>query len=435
MSLATSNRDGGRTNEAGHLRGVSKGLLGQVLNGLNVSQRAAGANMSVDVAIGDALINRSDGTYGHPVWNDAVYNQTIATSDGSNPRRDIIVMYIDYGQTPSTGVSNNTNGVVKITSVAGTAAGSPVDPSSATIQSAIGSGNPYIKLARVRVAAGAMSISDSVIDDLRLLAHGLEHGGWIYDTTNTWVYASSTSFTIAGTDATAQFPVGTKIALYQGGSIKYFAVASTSFSTNTTVNLDGGSSYSLTNVVIDRPAYSYEYVPTGYPFTSISTQLGGYQFVKRTTLASDGNTLDVQSLSTFKYLRVLIALQATGGTVDSNLTFNGDTAANYTSHYVVAWTGTVTNGVSLSSIPLESGTVPSGGSSLTIFDIVNVANKEKLMNSENMQGATGAATGLTVISHKSKWVNTSSAINRITVTNAGTGNILAGSEIVVLGKN
>ena len=157
MSLATSNRDGGRTNEAGHLRGVMKGILGEVMTGLSVSQRAAGTNMSVDVAIGDAVIPRSDGTYGHPAWNDAVYNQVISAADGSNPRRDIVVMYVDYGEAPSTGVSNNTNGVIKITSVSGTAAGSPTDPSDATIQSAVGSGNPFIKLARVRVAAGATS--------------------------------------------------------------------------------------------------------------------------------------------------------------------------------------------------------------------------------------------------------------------------------------
>lgn len=265
MSLATSNRDGGRTNEAGHLRGVTKGFIGQVLSGLNVSQRGAGANMSVDVAIGDALINRSDATYGHPAWNDAVYNQVIAAADGSNPRRDIVVMYIDYGQTPSTGVANNTNGVVKIKSVAGTAAGSPVDPSSATIQSSVGSGNPWIKLARVRVAAGATSISNSVIDDLRLLAVGLNQGGWVYDAVYSWVYASASTFTIAGVDATAQFPVGTKIALYQGGSLKYFYVMSSVFATNTTVTVNGGGTYTLTNVPLDRPAYSYDQTPSGYP--------------------------------------------------------------------------------------------------------------------------------------------------------------------------
>lgn len=168
MSLATSNRDGGRTSESGHLRALTKAFpAGGILAGLLASQRGAGANMSVDIAIGDAIIPRSDGTYSHPAWNDAVYNQVIATADVSNPRRDIIVMYIDYGQAPSTGVSNNTNGVVKIKSVAGTPAGSPSDPSDVAIQASVGSGNPFVKLARARVAAGASSITNSVIDDLR----------------------------------------------------------------------------------------------------------------------------------------------------------------------------------------------------------------------------------------------------------------------------
>lgn len=285
MSLATSNRDGGRTNEAGHLRGVTKGFAGQVLSGLAVSQRGAGANMSVDVAIGDAIIQRSDGTYGHPAWNDAVYNQVIAAADGSNPRRDIIVMYIDYGQTPSTGVANNTNGVVKITSVSGTAAGSPVDPSNATIQSAVGSGNPFVKLARVRVAAGATSISNSVIDDLRLMATAQPQGGWLHDTVNTWVYGSATTFTIAGVDVTAQFPVGSRIRLYQGGTVKYFTVLSSTFSTNTTVTINGGGTYTLANSPIDKPAYSYDYTPSGYP-PSIDSAVNS---VYAETLSSQGS--------------------------------------------------------------------------------------------------------------------------------------------------
>jgi hypothetical protein len=143
---------------------------GGVLQGLGVSQRGAGANMSVDIAIGDAIIPRSDATYGHPCFNDAVLNKTITTADPSNPRRDIVIMYVDYTVTPSTGVSNNTNGVVATKVVAGTPAGSPVDPSDSALQSAAGSGNPYIKLARVRVGAGVTSIGNSVIDDLRTLA-------------------------------------------------------------------------------------------------------------------------------------------------------------------------------------------------------------------------------------------------------------------------
>lgn len=167
MSLGTSNRDGGKTSESGHLRALAKIVSGDIITGLNAVQRAAGVNMSVDVQVGDAFVRRSDGTYAHPVFNDAVYNQVISAADGSNPRRDIVVIYVDYGQTPSTAVSNNTNGVVKIKVVNGTPAGSPVDPSAPTIQASVGAGNPYSILARVRVPAGQTSISNSLIDDLR----------------------------------------------------------------------------------------------------------------------------------------------------------------------------------------------------------------------------------------------------------------------------
>ena len=169
MSLGTSNRDGGKTSESGHLRALGKIVTGDVITGLNAVQRAAGINMSVDVQVGDAFVRRSDGTYAHPVFNDAVYNQVISAADGSNPRRDIVVIYVDYGETPSTAVSNNTNGVVKIKVVNGTPAGSPVDPNGAAIQASVGAGNPYSILARVRVPAGQTTISNSLIDDLRTM--------------------------------------------------------------------------------------------------------------------------------------------------------------------------------------------------------------------------------------------------------------------------
>jgi microcystin-dependent protein len=181
MSWGTSNRDGGKTSESGHLRIISKIITGNVVTGLGVVQRAAGANMSVDIGIGDGIVMRSDGVYGHQVFNDAVENKTVTTADGSNPRRDIVVAYIDYGETPSTLISNNTNGVVKSMIVAGTPAGSPTDPSDAAIQSAVGSGNPWFKLARVRVPAGQTSITNTLIDDLRAFAGAKDQPGVVKD--------------------------------------------------------------------------------------------------------------------------------------------------------------------------------------------------------------------------------------------------------------
>lgn len=276
MSLGTSNRDGGKTSESGHLRAIQKAISGEVLNGLAISQRAAGANMSVDMAIGDAVIPRSDGTYGHPVFNDAVLNIPITAADPSNPRRDIVVLYIDYAQAVSTAVSNNTNGVVKVEVVEGTAAGSPSDPNAAAIQSAVGSGNPYIKLARVRVGAGATSIANSVIDDLRIMATGLINGGFTGISGLTFAYSSASALQVTGADATSVLAPYTKIRVYQAGTRKEFIVTTSSFSTNTTVNLDGGGVYSLTNVPIDRVEYSYDEYPPGFSITQKTDYLGNY---------------------------------------------------------------------------------------------------------------------------------------------------------------
>lgn len=271
MSLATSNRDGGKTNESGHLRAIMKAVVGEVLTGLAVSQRGAGANMSVDIAIGDAIIPRSDNTYGHPAWNDAVYNLAINTADASNPRRDIVVMYIDYNQAPSTAVSNNTNGVVKIAVVAGTPAGSPSDPSGATIQSAVGSGNPYIRLARVRVAAGTTTISNSVIDDLRVMATGLDNGGWISVPAAdiaAWAFSSFNATTRIGiitvpTDATTRYKAGMWIKFYQAtGGWKYAYITAV---TATTITANFFNSYTLNNEAIIAPSYSMRAAPFGAP--------------------------------------------------------------------------------------------------------------------------------------------------------------------------
>lgn len=268
MSLATSNRDGGRTSEAGHLRAIQKGIVGEVLTGLAVSQRGAGANMSVDVAIGDAVIPRSDGTYGHPAWADAIYNQVISAADVSNPRRDIIVMYIDYSQAPSTGVSNNTNGVVKIKVVNGTPAGSPADPSDAAIQTSVGASNPFIKLARVRVAAAASSITNSVIDDLRIMAQARINGGWTSAKPAALTFTSYSSTTKIGviatdTDLRSQAQVGHRIAFWQlTGGWKYGIIHAI---TASAITVFFGTDYTLVNEALYLGKTSAVKGPMGFP--------------------------------------------------------------------------------------------------------------------------------------------------------------------------
>lgn len=102
--------------------------------------------------------------------------------------------------------------------------------------------------------------------------------GWITDT-DTWTYASATTFTIAGVDRTAMFPVGTYLRLKQGGAYKYFVVVASAFSTNTTITLTGGTSYTLANAGITDNGHSYEVNPQDWPtwfaFTSTLTGFTG----------------------------------------------------------------------------------------------------------------------------------------------------------------
>jgi len=89
------------------------------------------------------------------------------------------------------------------------------------------------------------------------------YDGWIA-TADTWTYASATTFTIAGVDRTAQFPVGTKIKLTQT-TAKYFYVTASAFSTNTTITVTGGSDYTLANAAITSPNLSYDDTPQAFP--------------------------------------------------------------------------------------------------------------------------------------------------------------------------
>ena len=87
--------------------------------------------------------------------------------------------------------------------------------------------------------------------------------GWITPP-DTWTYASATTFTIAGVDRRAMFPKGTKIKLTQG-TVKYFYVVGSAFSTNTTITITAGTSYTLANAAITSPYYSYASTPRGFP--------------------------------------------------------------------------------------------------------------------------------------------------------------------------
>ncbi len=139
---------------------LTAGIIQGIGGALAVTQRGAGANMSVDVAAGRAIIQFTNTVLNpnktYKTWfdSDSVVNVPISTADATNPRKDIIIAKIDGSVAPNAGAANNCS----ITVVAGTPAGSPSAP-------AVPSG--AILLATVNVAAGATSIVNANITDGR----------------------------------------------------------------------------------------------------------------------------------------------------------------------------------------------------------------------------------------------------------------------------
>lgn len=128
-------------------RGV---LISDQNDSLAVTPRGAGANMSVDVSAGAALVA------GRVFSSDAVTNLAIAAADPSLARIDLVVIRSDASaQTITLAVKT------------GTPAASPAVPALDT------SGAPYyeIPLARIAVAAAASSITTANITDVRAAAN------------------------------------------------------------------------------------------------------------------------------------------------------------------------------------------------------------------------------------------------------------------------
>ena len=87
--------------------------------------------------------------------------------------------------------------------------------------------------------------------------------GWTA-ATDTWTYASASTFTIAGVDRTSTFTKGTKLK-FTNSSLKYAVVASSSFSTDTTVTIIVNTDYVIANAAISAASYSYQLNPQGFP--------------------------------------------------------------------------------------------------------------------------------------------------------------------------
>jgi len=126
-----------------------------------VTQRGAGANMSVDVAAGGIAVlgteNALQGAY--HVTNDAVVNVVVPAADLTNPRKDLLIVKVR--DSFYSGASND----AQLEYVSGTPAASPAEPN----LGALGKLNYHV-LALIDVPASDTAITNSQITDRRARA-------------------------------------------------------------------------------------------------------------------------------------------------------------------------------------------------------------------------------------------------------------------------
>jgi len=168
MTLYLSNRDGnGKTSEEGHYRFHTALWTGNVIEptSLQVTQNSP-VGLSVLIAAGNFKIDTDTG-YSYTGWSSAPTVQAISAADAVNPRITTIVAYVDKGAATSASPPNNP-GIVKFLAVNGTPSASPTAPLDAAVQTAVGVGNPFIRLANIYVAANVTQIFNPNITDVRV---------------------------------------------------------------------------------------------------------------------------------------------------------------------------------------------------------------------------------------------------------------------------
>lgn len=132
--------------------------------------------------------------------------------------------------------------------------------------------------------------------------------GWTKET-NTLVYASASTFTIAGVDLTTKYTPGTRVKFTQTTS-KYFVVVSSTFSTDTTVTVAVNTDYTIANAAITLPYFSYQASPQGYPgvfnytptftgFSGTPTSVGKYMIVGNAITVHINNVASTSNSTSF----------------------------------------------------------------------------------------------------------------------------------------
>jgi len=145
-----------------------------------------------------------------------------------------------------------------------------------------------------------------------------------------------------------------------------------------------------------------------------------------------GDSLIVQNLKPRKYLKCLfVCLPSTSA--NGRFRFNGDTGSNYADR-VSANGGADAILTSQTTTPLFGNHV--NNPKISIFDILNLKNQEKLIICHVVErGTAGAANPPNRGETVNKWANTTEKINKIEAINNTANDFDVGMTLIVLGHD
>lgn len=159
-----------------------------------------------------------------------------------------------------------------------------------------------------------------------------------------------------------------------------------------------------------------------------------WQEIARTKLSVAADSVTVNNIPARRYLMVIFRGIASGGTVDSTITFNNDTGNNYS--YRSYSNGTDGTTTSVGGLPVETGTVASGQTELATYYILNNTTQQKVVVAPPSASiaTAGAAAAPSIFMFAGTWVN-GSQISRIDFVNSGTGDYASDTEAIILGHD
>ncbi len=145
------------------------------------------------------------------------------------------------------------------------------------------------------------------------------------------------------------------------------------------------------------------------------------------TLNVTGDTLSVDDL-TEQDTSVLLCHALNSGTIDTNITFDNDTASNYTIRQ--------SSDGGADTTAINQSNIATGGDAADGFHVyytVNMRDHDKLLLGDKIDlSSTGAATAPSRRVQRGKWANTVDQFTSVEFSNAGAGSFIADSNLSVL---